>query len=175
MQQKIDAAAIRFHSLKEEFGITLPTLASMRPVVFTAHQGLAAAGTGPHAPLCEAAGATPPRTSPAILLDQPLQPPLKHQLDRVIFIIDRSSSMADPLTNDPKEIRTKMGYLRSQLAMLSEDYFDRNTQISLVAFGAEAHDLAANGPQDLRSLKRAIVSQECSPRSLNSDATEQDT
>lgn len=164
MPQHIDTAAIRFGSLKDEFGITLPTLANLRPVVFTAQQGTLPAGTGPHSAVAGAEGGILPRTGPTVQLDHPQQPSLKHHLGRVIFIVDRSDSMSDLLTNEIREHRSKIGYVRERIANLSEDYFQQETKISLIAFSAEAEILTQSGAEDLVGLKRALTGPGCNPR-----------
>ena len=163
MPQHIDTAAIRFGSLKDEFGISLPSLAKLRPVVFTAQQGALAVGTAPHSAAIDADASLPPRTSPTVQLTSPLQSSLKHQLGRVIFIVDRSDSMNDLLTNELSEYRTKIGYVRERLQGLSDDYFDRETKISLIAFNTEAETLTQSGAEDMVGLKRAVSGPGFSP------------
>lgn len=117
----IDSVAIRLNSLGDWAG----SLKNLRPIVFFAEQGLQGA-------LREASHGRDNQQS----LRQ--NPPGLHNLERVIFIIDRSGSMEGPLVSGrdrPRGARSKFDYVREKISGITNSgYFPEDTQVSLVQF-----------------------------------------
>jgi hypothetical protein len=86
--------------------------------------------------------------------------PHLHQLEQVIFVLDRSASMGDRLLSRsrPGEPLSKMNYLIERLRKLNPDYLPEQTRLSLVTFDhvAEVFHFGEIASGALREFKREV-------------------
>lgn len=136
----IDYVAIRFNPLSDTFG---PSLRGLRPIVCSVEQGLHGA---PHQ------GATILPESLSALA----QPQL-HHMERVIFVVDRSGSMAGHLhTQSPQQ---KSQYIQDKISAITKDYFPEETKVSLIQFDCqiERYNLAEVRDGAVSKLQQQLV------------------
>ncbi len=154
-----DAIAIRLEPLTEIAG----SLKDHRPVAIFAQQGVASAGLGgSHGARNDGQaelGAGHPFGDHSLAVPEMARGRLSPQfkLHRVIFVVDRSSSMSEALVLGRPE--GKLAYVKERIAALANDYFPPDCKLSLFSFDNKLDpplDLGAVGEGGMRRLKDGI-------------------